>query len=157
MRRPLFMAALILALVAASGATATDQGTRAAAATTVVISTRSLPKLGTVLVNSKGRTLYMFVPDKQTKVTCVGVCAAIWPPLKLAKGAKPTSKGNAKASLLGSDPNPTGGRVVTYNHWPLYTYVADTSAGQAKGQALNLNGGLWYVLSPSGKVIRTKP
>ena len=157
MRRPLFLAALILALVAASGATATDQGTRAATATTVVISTRSLPKLGTVLVNSKGRTLYMFVPDKQTKVTCVRACAAIWPPLKLAKGAKPTAKGKAKASLLGSDPNPTGGRVVTYNHWPLYTYVADTSAGQAKGQALNLNGGLWYVLSPSGKVIRTKP
>ena len=157
MRRPFFLAALILALVAASGATATDQGTRAAAATTVVISTRSLPKLGTVLVNSKGRTLYMFVPDKQTKVTCVRACAAIWPPLKLAKGAKPTAKGKAKASLLGSDPNPTGGRVVTYNHWPLYTYVADTSAGQAKGQALNLNGGLWYVLSPSGKVIRTKP
>jgi len=157
MRRPLFLAALILALVAASGATATDQGTRAATATTVVISTRSLPKLGTVLVNSKGRTLYMFVPDKQTKVTCLRACAAIWPPLKLAKGAKPTAKGKAKASLLGSDPNPTGGRVVTYNHWPLYTYVADTSAGQAKGQALNLNGGLWYVLSPSGKVIRTKP
>jgi predicted lipoprotein with Yx(FWY)xxD motif len=157
MRRPLFLAALILALVAASGATATDQGTRAAAATTVVISTRSLPKLGTVLVNSKGRTLYMFVPDKQTKVTCLRACAAIWPPLKLAKGAKPTAKGKAKASLLGSDPNPTGGRVVTYNHWPLYTYVADTSAGQAIGQALNLNGGLWYVLSPSGKVIRTKP
>jgi Secreted repeat of unknown function len=56
----------------------------------------------------------------------------------------------------GSDPNPAGGRVVTYARWPLYTYVADTSGGTAKGQALNLNGGLWYVLSPSGKVIRTK-
>jgi predicted lipoprotein with Yx(FWY)xxD motif len=99
----------------------------------------------------------MFVPDKQRKVTCLRTCAAIWPPLRLAKGAKPTATGKAKASLLGSDPNPTGGRVVTYNHWPLYTYVADTAAGQAKGQALNLNGGLWYVLSPSGKVIRTKP
>src|SRR5436853_91909 len=62
----------------------------------------------------------------------------------------------AKAALLGSDRNPAGGRVVTYNKWPLYTYVADTAPGQAKGQALNLNGGLWYVLSPSGKVIRTK-
>ena len=51
---------------------------------------------------------------------------------------------------------PVGGRVVTYNKWPLYTYVADTKPGQATGQALNLNGGLWYVLAPSGKVIRTK-
>jgi predicted lipoprotein with Yx(FWY)xxD motif len=99
----------------------------------------------------------MFVPDKRTKVTCVHTCAAIWPPVKLPKGAKPIAKGKAKASLLSSDPNPAGGRVVTYARWPLYTYVGDTSAGQAKGQALNLNGGLWYVLAPSGTVIRTKP
>jgi hypothetical protein len=59
--------------------------------------------------------------------------------------------------LLGSDANPIGGKVVTYNHWPLYTYVVDTKPGQATGQALNLNGELWYVLSPAGKVIRTKP
>ena len=55
-----------------------------------------------------------------------------------------------------SDRNPAGGRVVTYNKWPLYTYIGDTAPGQAKGQALNLNGGLWYVLSPSGKVIKAK-
>jgi hypothetical protein len=61
-----------------------------------------------------------------------------------------------KASTLGSDPDPTGGRVATYAGWPLYTYVADRAPGSVKGQALNLNGGLWYVLAPSGKVIRTK-
>ena len=122
----------------------------------VRISTRKLPRLGTVLVNSKGRTLYMFVPDKRKKVTCVRACAAVWPPVKLPAGAKAVAAGQAKASLLGRDPNPAGGRVVTYNKWPLYTYVSDTASGQAKGQALNLNGGLWYVLSPSGNVIRTK-
>jgi len=155
MRKLPFFAALV-ALIAVTGAPATSQATRSAVAS-VVISTRTLPKLGTVLVNSKGRTLYMFVPDKQTKVTCVRACAAVWPPVKLPTGAKPLAKGKTKASLLGSDPNPAGGRVVTYNRWPLYTYVADSSAGQATGQALNLNGGLWYVLAPSGKVIRTKP
>jgi predicted lipoprotein with Yx(FWY)xxD motif len=127
------------------------------AAKTVRISTRTLPKLGTVLVNSKGLTLYMFVPDKQKRVTCTGACAAVWPPVKLAKGSKTTASGKVKARLLGSDANPSGGRVVTYNRWPLYTYVGDTAPGQAKGQALNLNGGLWYVLNPAGKVIRTKP
>jgi predicted lipoprotein with Yx(FWY)xxD motif len=115
-----------------------------------------MAKLGVVLVNSKGRTLYMFVPDKRSKVTCVGACAAIWPPVKLPKGAKPVASGAAKSSLLGSDRDPAGGRVVTYNGWPLYTYVGDHSAGQARGQALKLNGGYWYVLSPSGKVIHTK-
>jgi predicted lipoprotein with Yx(FWY)xxD motif len=142
-----------LALVGASASSARVTTARAP----VTISTKKLPKVGTVLVDSKGRTLYMFVPDKQKKVTCVSACAAVWPPVKLASGAKATASGQAKASLLGSDANPAGGRVVTYNHWPLYTYVADTKPGQDKGQALNLNGGLWYVLSPAGKVIKTKP
>lgn len=158
MRKMLFLAVFaagVMALFAATAAPATGQA-RTSAAASVAISTRTLPRLGPVLVNSKGRTLYMFVPDKRKKVTCVGTCAAVWPPVKLPKGAKPVAKGKAKASLLGSDPDPAGGRVVTYNKWPLYTYVADRSAGQAKGQALNLNGGLWYVLAPSGTVIRKK-
>jgi len=155
--------AAVMVLFAATGTSATGTSasgpmTRLAKrALSVRISTRKLPKLGTVLVNSKGRTLYMFVPDKRMKVTCVRACAAIWPPVKLPKGAKPVASGQAKPSLLGSDRDPTGGRVVTYAHWPLYTYVADTKAGSAKGQALNLNGGLWYVLTPSGKVVRKKP
>jgi len=121
------------------------------------VQTKKIAGLGTVLVNSKGLTLYMFKPDKQKRVTCKGTCAAVWPPLKLKAGQKPTAGGAAKKSLLGSDKNPSGGRVVTYNHWPLYRYVADSKPGQATGQALNLNGGLWYVLSPAGKVIKKKP
>jgi predicted lipoprotein with Yx(FWY)xxD motif len=121
------------------------------------VQTRKVGKLGTILVNSRGLTLYMFVPDKQKRVTCKGTCAVIWPPLKLKAGQKPTAGGAARKALLGSDPNPSGGRVVTYNRWPLYTYITDTKPGQAKGQALDLNGGYWYVLSPAGKVIKTKP
>lgn len=150
------------AVVVASGAPAVGATTRTAqqaakgTAKQVVISTRKLPRLGTVLVDSKGRTLYMFVPDKRKKVTCVRTCAAVWPPVKLAKGARIVAKGKAEAKLLGSDRDPAGGRVVTYHGWPLYTYVGDRSAGQATGQALNLNGGLWYVLAPSGKLITKK-
>ena len=157
--RKLFIAGL-LAVAAASALAAAAWAMRsehaATRSTVVKVSTRRLPKLGVVLVNSKGMTLYMFVPDKRTKVTCVGTCAAVWPPMKLPKGARPVARGAAHARLLGSDRNPSGGRVVTYNKWPLYTYVADRAPGQAKGQALNLNGGYWYVLSPSGKVIHTK-
>jgi predicted lipoprotein with Yx(FWY)xxD motif len=120
----------------------------------VQVGTRKVAKLGVILVNSKGRTLYMFVPDKQRKVTCLGTCAKIWPPLKLPAGSRPVAAGAAKQSLLGSDRNPAGGRVVTYNKWPLYTYVTDTAPGQTRGQALNLNGGFWYVLSPTGSVIK---
>jgi len=121
------------------------------------VQTKKIAGLGTVLVNSRGLTLYMFVPDKQRRVTCKGTCAAIWPPLKVKVGQRPTAGGAARKALLGTDRIRGGGRVVTYNRWPLYTYVADTKPGQVKGQALDLNGGLWYVLSPSGKVIKKKP
>lgn len=145
-----------LLFLVTSGASATRRTPAAVARKAVAISTRTVPKLGTVLVDSKGRTLYMFVPDKRRKVTCVKTCAVVWPPVKLPTGAKPVARGKAKASLLGSDRDPAGGRVVTYNRWPLYTYVADRAPGQARGQALNLNGGLWYVLTPAGKVIHKK-
>ncbi|MGH2885772.1 MAG: hypothetical protein ACRDPA_24250, partial [Solirubrobacteraceae bacterium] len=71
-------------------------------------------------------------------------------------GAKAVGSGAVKTSLLGSDPDPSSGKVVTYAGWPLYRYVADTAPGAYAGQALNLNCGLWYVISASGKVITKK-
>ncbi len=147
----------LIGLLSLMGASAQAGSKVASGHKSVVISTKRLPKLGTVLVDAEGQTLYMFVPDKRKRVTCVGTCAAVWPPVKLPKGAKPVARSKAKTSLLADDRDPSGGRVVTYNRWPLYTYVADTAPGEAKGQALNVNGGLWYVLSPAGKVIRRKP
>jgi predicted lipoprotein with Yx(FWY)xxD motif len=107
-----------------------------------------------VLVNGAGRTLYVFKPDNAKKVTCTGQCAAVWPPFKKPSGGGTLPVGGgAKASLLSSAPDPEGGQVLTYNGWPLYTYVTDTGAGSARGQALNLNGGLWYVIGPDGNPI----
>ncbi len=117
------------------------------------VMTRKVGKYGVILVNSKGLTLYMFVPDKRKKVTCKGSCAVIWPYLKLKSGQKPTAGGAAKKSLLGTY-KVAGGLVVSYNRWPLYTYITDKKPGQTRGQGLNNSGGLWYVLSPSGKVIK---
>lgn len=146
--------AVVAAAVAVSAAVWSGTGAASSrhAKHTATVMTKKVGKLGVILVNGKGLTLYMFVPDKRKKVTCKGSCAVIWPPLKLKAGQKPTAGGAAKKKLLGLD-----GRVVTYNRWPLYTYITDTKPGQVKGQALNNSGGLWYVLSPSGKVIRTKP
>ncbi len=125
-------------------------------ATPTVLAVSNLPKLGHVLVDSQGHTLYIFEPDAHSKVTCTGGCAQLWPPLKLKEGAKASGAVQVRSSLLGSDPDPEGGRVVTYDGWPLYTYQADTGAGQATGQGIETNGGLWYVISPTGTVITTK-
>jgi|SRR5579862_1864112 len=123
----------------------------------VKITTRSVSGLGKILVNSQGRTLYMFVPDKHKSVTCHGQCAKIWPPVFLPAGGKIVAAGGVKQALLSSDKDSTGGRVVTYNHWPLYLYLGDPKAGAVSGQALNVNGGLWYVMSPTGAIIKKKP
>jgi predicted lipoprotein with Yx(FWY)xxD motif len=120
----------------------------------VAVKTRKINGLGTVLVNAKGRTLYVFAPDKHSKVTCTGSCAKFWPPLKWKGSGKPKAGGSAKSKLLGTDKNPAGGKVVTYNKWPLYTYVGDSAPGQSNGQSQNLNGGKWYVISPQGKVVK---
>jgi len=155
-RAMLFAAAAAATLTGAAGARGTSPARTGASRKTVVISTRRLPKLGTVLVDGRGRTLYMFVPDRRRLVTCTGTCAAVWPPLELVKGQKAVAKGGAKTRLLAGDRDPAGGTVVTYDRWPLYTYVGDSAPGQARGQALDLNGGLWYVIAPSGKVIRKR-
>ena len=131
-------------------------GSSTTTASTTVISSRSVPGLGTVLVNGQGRTLYMFMPDKHTKVTCVGACAQLWPPAKLA-GAKAGGSGVVKVSLLSSDSDPEGGRVVTYAGWPLYTYISDSAPGQATGQGLETSGGKWYVIAPSGVPVTKTP
>src|SRR4029079_18410347 len=88
--------------------------------------------------------------------TCTGSCASFWPPLKWKRSGKPKAGGNAKNSLMGTAKIPSVGRVVTYTHWPLYTYSGDSAAGQAKGWNLNLNGGKWYVISAAGKVVKQK-
>jgi len=152
------LAAAVAVLAGCGGSTMPKSGVAGArhVAKSATVTTRKVRRLGVILVNSRGRTLYMFVPDHRTKVTCKGKCAIAWPPLKIKKGQRPTAGGAARKKLLGTDRNPSGGRVVTYNRWPLYTYIADTKPGQTNGQAIKLNGGLWYVLSPSGKVIKKK-
>jgi predicted lipoprotein with Yx(FWY)xxD motif len=125
---------------------------------TVKIGTRNIPGLGTVLVGGNGRTLYMFVPDKERKVTCTSkACVKAWPPLFLPTNGKPVATGSARQKLLGSDADRAGGRVVTYKGWPLYFFEGDTKNGVARGQDIDLTGGYWYVLTPSGALIKHMP
>jgi predicted lipoprotein with Yx(FWY)xxD motif len=118
------------------------------------VKTRKISGLGVVLVNPKGRTLYVFMKDARRHVTCTGSCASFWPPLKWKRAGKPKAGGAAKTRLLGLDRDPAGGKVVTYNKWPLYRYAGDSAAGQANGENLNNSGGKWYVISAKGKLIK---
>ena len=74
--------------------------------------------LGKILVDSQGRTLYLFKKDSGTKSACTGACASAWPPLR-ANG-KPTVGGGANASMVGTTTRSDGKPQVTYNGHPLY-------------------------------------
>jgi predicted lipoprotein with Yx(FWY)xxD motif len=162
--RPFALAMLgMLALIAAGcGGSSMSAPSRSGVAgaqhstSSAAVTTRKVKGLGVVLVNAKGRTLYTFAKDQRRHVTCTGSCATFWPPLKWKGTAKPKAGGSAKSTLLGLDMSPAGGDVVTYDKWPLYTYTGDSAAGQANGQATNLNGGKWYVITPKGARILHK-
>jgi predicted lipoprotein with Yx(FWY)xxD motif len=143
--------AVVVGAAACGGSSPSAGRPVAAAGSAVTIRVRSLPAVGTVLVNNSGYTLYMFKPDAQRRVTCTQLCAATWPPVKVSPGARLVAGPGVRANLLGSDPDPAGGRVVTYNGWPLYTYRSDVEPGWVTGQAIDLNGGYWYVMRPSGE------
>jgi len=121
------------------------------------VTTGTVKGLGTVLVDGQGFTLYLFVPDKQSGTsTCYGRCAQGWPPLLLPIGVTtPVAGPGVQASLLGTTHRTDGTTQLTYNKWPLYTWVTDSEPGEATGQDLNNLGGLWYVLAPDGKAITT--
>jgi predicted lipoprotein with Yx(FWY)xxD motif len=144
------MRRVIVVFALAAGLAVAVAGTGFAASGAATVKTRH-GKLGTFLVDAKGRTLYLFEKDKSKKSTCSGACAVAWPPL-LTSGA-PKAAGSAKRSLLGTTKRSDGKTQVTYNGHPLYFFVQDKKAGDTKGQGLDGFGAKWYVLSASGKKI----
>jgi predicted lipoprotein with Yx(FWY)xxD motif len=114
-----------------------------------VITAASAPKLGRIVVDSKGFTLYDFHKDKGATSACYGACAQVWPPL-LTKGNPQAGEG-AMASKLGTTKRKDGTTQVTYAGHPLYTYEADTKPGDAKGNDFSSFGAEWYALQPSGE------
>jgi predicted lipoprotein with Yx(FWY)xxD motif len=115
-----------------------------------VIAVATNPKLGKILVDSKGDTVYYFEKDKQNgnASTCSGACASVWPPVT-SSGAPKGQKG-ASASKLGTIKRSDGTTEVTYNGWPLYTYAGDKKPGDANGNDFTQFGAQWYALNPAG-------
>jgi predicted lipoprotein with Yx(FWY)xxD motif len=128
-------AALVLLGVAVAGATAPAPAT---AHTGTALKTTTISGT-TVLTNGKGFTLYSFAPDTPTASKCYGSCAAYWPP---AIGT--ATAGAGLPGKTGMIKRTDGSLQLTYNGHPLYTYVGDSAPGQATGNNLNLNGGLWH-------------
>ncbi len=108
-------------------------------------------KLGLILVNSRGHTLYLFAKDRNGKSACSGSCAKFWPPL--LSSSKPTTGPGVKRSLLGTTRRSNGSLQVTYNKHPLYAYSLDKQAGQTKGEGSFAFGAKWYAVSARGTAV----
>jgi predicted lipoprotein with Yx(FWY)xxD motif len=142
--------AVVLAASALTGlALAASKPTKPA-----TVKTRS-NTLGTIIVDGKSHTLYLFEKDKNGKSKCSGACATNWPPL-LTKG-KAKASGSVKASKLGTTKRSDGTTQVTYGGHPLYTFIADKGKpGSTKGEGLDAFGAEWYVVGTNGKKIEKK-
>lgn len=140
----------------AAGSPSSSAPAGASSAATATISAKSVPGVGTVLVNGQGQTLYMLTSEQAGKITCTQAngCTQAWPETLLTNGAAAAMAGSGvRASLLGTVKDASGNLEVTYNHWPLYTFSGDSGPGVAKGQGLTSFGGTWYVLNGSGNPV----
>jgi predicted lipoprotein with Yx(FWY)xxD motif len=138
------LAFLLAWLVLTPGAGAAGQRVTATKFTVGIATT----PLGKIVVDSRGRSLYLFEADRKGKSACYGACAKAWPPVIVI--GKPKAGPGARAGLLGVLKRKDGKEQVTYRGHPLYRFFKDTGRGQVKGQGLDFYGGEWYVLTPAG-------
>ena len=145
-------AAFVIAACGSSSSSTTSGGTASSAApassapAAAGSSALKTAKIGgaTVVTNAKGLTLYWFVPDTATTSKCSGSCATFWPPVK-----GPATAGTGVTGTLATITRADGSVQATYNGLPLYTYVGDHAPGQAAGDGLNVNGGVWHEVTVS--------
>ena len=147
------LAAAALTLTAAG--CGNDSGSPAGAAGSVPVPTATgstvsaqATALGTILVDGQGRTVYEFANDKNSMSTCAAGCAANWPYVP-APAPLPKSLPGVTGTL-GLATRADGNRQLTVAGHPVYTFVGDSTPGQTNGQGVNLNGGVWTVVSPAG-------
>ena len=144
------LAAIAVGSTGGGGASASPTPSKATAGQLATLGVAN-SGLGRILVDSQGRTLYLFQKDSGTTSTCFGACAAAWPPLRVT--GLPTGVRGADTTLLGTTARSDGGTQVTYNGHPLYLFIKDHKPGDTTGEGKNAFGGNWFALSARGSQI----
>lgn len=140
-----------LAMGACGGSSDTPGPPKTASGHQATVGLESAGSLGKVLVDSRGRTLYLFGKDAGGRSSCVGACAAAWPPVRV-QGMPLAGTGLSRAKLT-TTARSDGARQVLYNGHPLYRYTGDAKPGDTNGQRLTAFGAAWYAVSGAGQVI----
>ena len=157
-----YLAVAITALGAITLAACGSNGSPSASSTpaTPVVSTATAglavksgtTSLGTVLVDSSGRTIYGLMKDSATNSTCTGACAQTWPPVLVKKGwtAAPGLAGANFSTIVRAD----GSRQLVAGQWPLYTFSGDAKPGDVNGEG---SGGVWFAVGTNAKFVKSAP
>jgi predicted lipoprotein with Yx(FWY)xxD motif len=130
---------------ASSGGSGGSGGSPAAASSSGSVLKSGKVGSATVLTNAKGLTLYWFVPDTSTKSNCNGTCSHYWVPVH-----GPVTAGSGVSGQIGLITRSDGSKQATFKGHPLYTYIGDSGPGMAKGNGLNLSGGVWHEIVLTG-------
>lgn len=141
---------LLLAACGGSSSVSGSSGDSQAAGSSDGVVHAAKTSLGSVLVTSKGRVIYLLTSDKSGRSSCSDSCLQVWPPVSAGTGTPSATGVSAKLGVLS---RPDGTRQLTVAGHPAYTYASDTAAGQTAGQGIRSYGGTWWALSPAGTAI----
>jgi predicted lipoprotein with Yx(FWY)xxD motif len=113
------------------------------------LKTSHVHKLGTIVVDSHGRSVYELRPETSHHLLCTSsACLQFWPPVKVSSAKVKLSKATGIKGKLGTI-HRNGFFQVTLGGLPLYRYSGDSNKGQAKGQGIKTFGGTWHVVGAS--------
>jgi predicted lipoprotein with Yx(FWY)xxD motif len=143
---------LVLAVCAAAAGSLAGGTTASPEAGKSAVAVHS-SRFGRILFDGRGFVLYAFTRDRAGRSTCSGACAEGWPPYIVK--SRPAALAGANAKLLGTTRRADGKLQATYAGRPLYYYVGDRSPGQILCQNVSEFGGLWLVVRPNGKLVRS--
>lgn len=131
---------------------------KTAAQPSAMFSTANVSGLGNVLVDGSGKTVYVLTSSSQKNVPCTDAsgCTALWPDLPLPSGKSSSKAGmGLEASLLGTKKLSDGETYPTYDGWLMYEYTGDSGPAQSNGEGIKSFGGIWYAISPSGRLVKS--
>lgn len=167
-----FFTLVVMTLATSLGAVALAQMEESTPAEQLAVQEHEV--LGSYLTDSHGRTLYIVVDDDDQSVGCAGECAEAWPPFTLESidsmmgesmsgdaMSDESMEGDEMAmatldpELVGTVARDDGTTQVTYQGHPLYYFVGDEDPGEVNCQAIENFGGTWYVIAPSGEIVKT--
>jgi predicted lipoprotein with Yx(FWY)xxD motif len=151
MKTPAVLAVAVTALLTLSACggnstTASDTAARANAGSSAAGLHTASTSLGTVLVDSSGRTVYVLSTDGPNRSTCSTSCLQLWPAVAPGGHAGVTAK-------VGSTATQSGTMTATVAGHPVYTFSGDQGPGDVNGEGLQDFGGVWYAVSPSGTAV----